>query len=120
METLSNPWGTALSVETLAEGVFWVETTEHGGLLIEVERAQTLLSEPARAIGQLWENVLVYEQEHDMPVVFYEHPELYPWVEEDLTQKLAAESLRLFHPEYFHQSFSCTQKSAPFADMFSR
>jgi len=96
--------------------VFWVETAEHGGLLIEAERAQTFLSEQALTIGRRWENVLVYEQEHDMPVVFYEHPELYPWAEEDLTEKLAAESLRLFHPEYFRQSLSCAQESSSLAN----
>jgi hypothetical protein len=36
-----------------------------------------------------------------MVVVFYEHPELYPWVEEELTEKLAADTLRLSCPEYF-------------------
>src|SRR5215469_5637739 len=101
MENIANPWGTALSSQKLAEGVFWVETAEHGGVLIEAVRARTLLSEYALKIGQPWENFLVYEQEHDLPVVFYEHPELYPWVEEDLTKKLAADSLRLSHPDSF-------------------
>lgn len=120
METISNPWGTTLSSEKLAEGVFWIETAEHGGLLIETAWAQTFLSEQACALGRLWETFLVYEQEHDMPVVFYEHPELYPWAEEELTEKLAADSLRLSHPEYFHQPLSSTQESSPLAGSLSR
>ncbi|HEX7737953.1 MAG TPA: hypothetical protein VF458_24115 [Ktedonobacteraceae bacterium] len=88
-------------MQELAEGIFWVETADHGGLLIEATLAHALLSEQALKIGQTWEDYLVYEQEHDMPVVFYEHPELYPWVEEELTEKLAADTLHLFHPEYF-------------------
>jgi hypothetical protein len=36
-----------------------------------------------------------------MMVVLYEHPELYPWVEEELTATFAEESLRRHHPEYF-------------------
>ena len=88
-------------MQELAEGIFWVETTENGGLLIEAVQARLLLSERALKIGQVWEHYLVYEQEHAMTVVFYEHPELYPWVEEELTEKLAADSLRLSHPEYF-------------------
>lgn len=120
MENTSNPWGTALSSEKLAEGVFWIETAETGALLIETERARTFLSENALKIGQPWENFLVYEQEHDMPIVFYEHPELYPWAEEDLTEKLAADGLRLSHPGYFNQSLSCVQETSSLASSLSR
>ena len=105
MENTQTPWGKALTKLELTEGVFWVETGEHGGLLIEKAQARKLLSDPALKIGQHWENYLVYEQTYDMMVVFYEHPELYPWVEEELTEKLAADNLRLGHPEYF--SYSC-------------
>ena len=120
MENLSNPWGTALSSEKLADGVFWVETAENGGLLIETERARTFLSENALKIGQPWENFLAYEQEHDLPVIFYEHPELYPWAEEDLTEQLAADGLRLFHPEYFNQSLSCTPETSSLVGSLGR
>jgi len=101
MERMLTPWGIALTTQELSAGIFWVETAEHGGLLIETAQARTLLSDPALKIGQFWENFLVYEQEHDMPVVFYELPDLYPWAEEELTEKLARDSLRLSHPEYF-------------------
>lgn len=88
-------------MQELAEGIFWVETADHGGLLIEATQARALLSEQALKLGRVWESFLVYEQERDMPVVFYEHPELYPWVEEELTEKLAADALHILHPEYF-------------------
>lgn len=101
MERMQTPWGIALTKQELAEGIFWVETAEQGGLLIEQMQAQALLSEAALKIGQTWETFLVYEQEQDLPVVFYEHPELYPWAEEELTEKLAEDSLHLSHPEYF-------------------
>ncbi|HEY0753703.1 MAG TPA: hypothetical protein VGD98_07065 [Ktedonobacteraceae bacterium] len=120
MENIANPWGIALTSEKLAEGVFWIETAENGGLLIEIEWGQTFLSENALKIGQPWENLLVYEQEHDMPVVFYEHPELYLWTEEDLTAKLAADSLRISHPEYFNQSPSCAQQTSSLAGSLRR
>jgi len=103
MESMPTPWGMALTKQELAEGIFWVETAEHGGLLIVATQARELLSEQALKLGQPWENFLAFEQEQDMPVVFYEHPELYPWVEEELTVKLAGDSLRLSHPEYFQQ-----------------
>ena len=101
MEKMETPWGIALTRQELAEGIFWVETAEHGGLLIEQIQAQALLSDPALKIGRIWDGFLAYEQEQDMVVVFYEHPELYPWVEEELTKKLAADNLQRFHPEYF-------------------
>lgn len=102
MQSMHNtPWGMTLTRQQLAEGIFWVETVEHGGLLIEKTQARTLLSNQALKIGRPWDGFLAFEQEHDMMVVFYEHPELYPWIEEDLTEKLAADSLHLYHPEYF-------------------
>ena len=101
MERMPTPWGGALTTQELAEGILWVETAEHGGLLIEAARARALLSEQALKIGQTWEHYLAYEQEHAMLVVFYEHPELYPWVEEELTERVAEDNLRLSYPEYF-------------------
>jgi hypothetical protein len=101
MESMPTPWGRAVTMQKLAEGIFWVETADNGGLLIEVAQARMLLSEQALKMGLAWEHFLAYEQEHAMSVVFYEHPELYPWVEEELTEKLAADSLRLSNPGYF-------------------
>lgn len=102
--SIDTPWGVALTMEQLDEGVFWVETTEHGGLLIEMEQARATLSEKALRIGRRWHDFMAFEQENDMMVVFYEHPEWYPWVEEELTEKLAEDSLHYSHPEYFAQA----------------
>ena len=95
------PWGVAHIKQQLDEGVFLIKTAEHGGLLIEQEIAATLLSERALRIGKVWESFLAFEQDHDMMVVLYERPELYPWVEEDLTEKFAEDSLHAHHPDYF-------------------
>ena len=95
------PWGVAHTRQQLDEGVFLVKTAEHGGLLIEQAIAAEMLSERALRIGTVWEGFLAFEQDHDMMVVLYEHSELYPWVEEDLTEKFAEDSLRAHHPEYF-------------------
>jgi hypothetical protein len=100
-EGMHTPWGVALTKQQLDEGVFWIETSEHGGLLIELTQAKTMLSEKALKIGQPWYDFLAFEQEHDMMVVFYEHPEWYPWLEQTLTEALAEDSLRQYHPEYF-------------------
>ena len=101
METNQTPWGIALNMELLGEGILWVETAEHGGLLIERGLAGALFSSQALEIGRPWQGFLAFEQEYDMPVIFYEHPELYPWIEEKLTEQLACDCLQLTHPEYF-------------------
>ena len=95
------PWGVARTKQQLDEGIFLVKTAEHGGLLIEQAVATQMLSERALCIGKVWEDFLSFEQDHDMMVVLYEHPELYPWVEEELTEKFAEDSLRTHHPDYF-------------------
>lgn len=101
MKSTSSPWGEVVTTQEIAAGVFWVETTEHGGLLIEADRAQTFLSYEALELGKPWTCFLAYEQEHDLPVVFYEHPEWYPWVEEELTERLAADCLHRSRSTYF-------------------
>ena len=98
---MQTPWGVAQTRHQLDEGVFLVQTEEHGGILIDAKKADALLSEKARDIGQRWYSFLAFEQDYDMMVVFYEHPELYPWVEEELTCKFAEESLHAHHPDYF-------------------
>ena len=98
---MHTPWGRAQTQRQLADGVFWVTTEVHGGLLIEIKQAEETLSEKALSIGKRWNDLLTFEQEKDMMVVFYEHPEWYPWMEEELVEQLAEESLRRDHPNYF-------------------
>ncbi|MBV9709517.1 MAG: hypothetical protein JO011_01235 [Ktedonobacteraceae bacterium] len=98
---MHTPWGRAQTQHQLADGVFWVTTEVHGGLLIEIKQAEETLSEKALSIGKRWNDFLTFEQEKDMMVVFYEHPEWYPWMEEELVEQLAEESLRRDHPNYF-------------------
>src|SRR5690348_16871895 len=98
---MHTPWGVARTQQQLDEGVIWVETTNHGGILVEKASACRLLSEKACKIGVSWQDFLAFEQEQDMVVVFYEHPEWYIWAEEDLTGKIAEDLLRQSHPEYF-------------------
>jgi len=99
--SMSTPWGVALTNQQLDDGVFFVQTVEHGGLLIDNVKANELLSVQACTIGKHWNGFLVFEQDTDIMVVFYEHPEFYPWVEDDLLEKFAEDSLRKDHPDYF-------------------
>lgn len=95
------PWGNTHTKWQLEEGVFWVQNAERGGLLIDKSKAAEILSDKARTIGKRWDNFLAFDQDNDMMVVFYEHPELYPWIEEELTESFAEESLRRDHSDYF-------------------
>ncbi|HTK06452.1 MAG TPA: hypothetical protein VL485_04755 [Ktedonobacteraceae bacterium] len=102
-DDMYTPWGIVRVKQQLAEDVFLVQTPDeqHGGILISTTRAEEILSDKARTIGQIWQEFLAFEQESAMMVVFYEHPELYPWVEEDLTARFAEESVREGYPGYF-------------------
>lgn len=111
-EEMYTPWGVAQSVELLDDGVFWVQPQEHGGLLIEHDKAETLLSAKAIAIGKWWNTFLAFEEDDAMLVVFYEHPELYPWAEEELIHNLAEECLHRMYPDYFMESLPVTTKEA--------
>ncbi len=101
---IQTPWGVSLTTQQLDEGVFWVEAAEHGGILITITQARALLSDKAQQIGRSWNAFLAFEQERDMMVVFYEHPEWYFWMEEELTLQFAEANLRQHHPEYFDTS----------------
>jgi|GEM_PF-7128389 len=100
-EGMQTPWGLAHTVHVLTDQVLLTETFEHGGLLIEQTQARSLLSPRALRLGKLWNTFVAFEQDDAMQVVFYEHPELYPWAEEELIQQLAEASLRAMHPDYF-------------------
>ncbi len=101
-EGMPTPWGVALMVHVLDDGIFWVQTAEHGGLLLEQIHVEALLSPKARTLGTWWHDFLTFEQDDALLVVFYEHPELYPWAEENLIQPLAETYLRATHPDYFN------------------
>jgi len=109
-EGMPTPWGVALTVSLLGDGIFWVQTAEHGGVLLEQMQAEVLLTSKAVTLGAVWHEFLAFEQDDAMQVVFYEHPELYPWAEEDLIQQLAEECLRRTYPDYFVEPLPVSQE----------
>ena len=111
-EGMLTPWGVALMVHVLDDGIFWVQTAEHGGVLLEQPQAEELLSAKARVLGIWWHEFLSFEQDDTLLVVFYEHPELYPWAEENLIQPLAESYLRANHLDYFNAPLPVTQEEA--------
>ena len=111
-EGMLTPWGIALTVSLLEHGIMWVQTEEHGGVLFEQAQANMLLSRQAIKLGIQWHEFIAFEQDEAIQVVFYEHPELYPWAEEDLIQQLAEESLRRTHPDYFDKALPSSHESS--------
>lgn len=101
LEGMRTPWGAVQTTLTLADGVFWVQTPEQGGILIERTTATQLLTEKAQYLATAWENFLAFAEDREMSIVFYEHPEFYPWAEEELTKEIAEQSLREECPDYF-------------------
>ncbi len=112
-EGMPTPWGAALTVSLLEHGILWVQTAEHGGVLFDQAQVRILLSPQAIRLGVQWHEFIAFEQDEAIQVVFYEHPELYPWAEEDLIQQLAEESLRRTHPDYFDKALPVSQEPSP-------
>jgi hypothetical protein len=102
MQSKQTPWGTALTTEKLGDGILWVETSTNGGILIETNLASSLLSARVLKLGQSWQNCLAFEHGNGLLAIFYEHPELYPWIEPELTEKISADCLHVEYPEYFY------------------
>ena len=69
-EGMLTPWGVALMVHALDDGISWVQTAEHGGLLLEQTQAEELLSPKARTLGTWWHEFLTFEQDDALLVVF--------------------------------------------------
>lgn len=100
---MPTPWGMAQMKEQSVEGVWWVSTNNHGGIMVSKKRA-TELSEKARNMGKMWGYFYTFEEDCDFAVVLYEHPEWHPtWDTRPLDQikETAKESLLRWNEAYF-------------------
>lgn len=70
----SSPWDAVQECTKLDDGVFWVSTAGHGGLMIDKPTASALLSEPARRHGMDWGNFICYEEDCQCSIVFFDRP----------------------------------------------
>lgn len=73
---MQTPWGASDYQEKLAEGMWWVGTPGHGGLMIGKAEARRKLTPEAQACGRPFGNWLCYEEDCDYAVPFYELQEL--------------------------------------------
>lgn len=74
----NSPWGEIQTSTRLADGVRWVSTASHGGLMVTRKVAEAQLS--AKAIsaaryGGWYCDHLCFEEDCEYAVAFYEHPE---------------------------------------------
>lgn len=86
-----SPWDDIQQKKKLHEGVYWVSTAGHGGLMVHCDVAESALTAEARNAGMLctysqhmW---YAYEEDCKWAIPFYERPE---WLRESQRQNLAS------------------------------
>ena len=77
LEIANSPWDYTQTCERLADGVFWVTTAGHGGLMVDAATATEELSAPARQHGMKWGRFICYEEDVQCAIAFFERPDWY-------------------------------------------
>lgn len=72
---MPTPWGRANLVYHLADGVLWVSTPSHGGLMVGKGVARAKLTPRARMVGTVWANYYTFEEDCQYAVCFLERLE---------------------------------------------
>jgi hypothetical protein len=75
LEIANSPWDQVQTCERLADGVFWVTTAGHGGLMVDAATATEELSAPARQHGMKWGRFICYEEDCACSIPFFERPD---------------------------------------------
>lgn len=105
---MNTPWGKSDHIEKVADGVQWVSTPGHGGLMIKEEVALEKLSEAAREVGEWFNGYLCYEEDIAWVVPLWEAQE---WWEKsfqygdkkgrpDLQKEYLRKSIEFWYPAY--------------------
>lgn len=91
------PWGTVWSWSEVIDGVFWISTPIHGGLVIDLALAEATLSAQAKAFGSVCGRWLCFEEDCEVCIPLFEHPEWAP----TKSRLRIAEWIRACFPDYF-------------------
>ena len=75
LEIANSPWDHTQTCERLAEGVWWVSTASHGGLMVDASTATETLSAEARRHGMKWGRFICYEEDAQCSIAFFERPD---------------------------------------------
>ena len=75
LEIANSPWDQVQTCERLANGVWWVTTAIHGGLMVDKDTATETLSVHARQHGMKWGRFICYEEDEQCAIAFFERPD---------------------------------------------
>lgn len=80
-----SPWGSIQHTKQIQQGVRWVSTASHGGLLVKLDVAGRLLSERAREVSHPGATIygFAFEEDCSYAVAFIEHPEWKRFLDQD-------------------------------------
>ena len=105
----NSPWGEVQHALVVMPQVYFVSTASHGGIMLTEKRAKKVLSPAAIKRGRKWGNYLCYEEDCDMDMIVYEHPEAIRVINPEITEtfieiKISAyRSLSRWYPEYLQE-----------------
>lgn len=94
---MQTPWGPSQHQQKITDGMYWVSTSGHGGLLIECRIAGKLLSPWAFSYGGRYGQWLAYEEDCDYQVAFFELPQYWPKLYQHRPNPQADRSADLLH-----------------------
>lgn len=101
---MQTPWGRADMVTKLEEGIYSVETSGHGGVMIVKSIANNILTESAIKRGQEFGNFICYEEDCDYAIPMYELKKCWDKYfapkEETEIEQILIKSLSMWNPEY--------------------
>jgi hypothetical protein len=72
---MPTPWGPAQHSDKLAQGVYNVSTSSHGGILVGQAVARERMTERAQEIGEPFGRFLAFEEDCDWAIVALEMPD---------------------------------------------
>jgi hypothetical protein len=75
LQVNSSPWDAVQTCDPLADGVYWVTTAGHGGLMVESAAALAHLSPAARRHAMKWSGWFCFEEDCQCSIAFYERPD---------------------------------------------
>ena len=72
---MNTPWGKSDQVTKIENGVSWVSTPSHGGLMISAGASQKYLTPKALAFGERYGAYIAFEEDCAYAVAFFQNPQ---------------------------------------------
>ncbi len=104
-----SPWGAVQYCEEMNKGIYFVETAEHGGIMIKLEYAKEILSPEARRCGFRENGYLNFEEDCAASVAEREFIDKEIWEIPDYVkdkakyEKSLNNSIKRYFPEYWNE-----------------